>query len=209
MWFIATPWSQYSSLFLALLFIISPTSLYYVVYLLTVLRDVKINKFLNNFLACYTSLFPGNQSLRLPCSCLTFFVLQTSQKNFLLSSREPRTSCSSLNWLHGSPTMVLLQDKKKKIEIKIYSNSYCEKYQEKDRQFYVELASLDFLMPTHMGIPNLSFLAPKKLPTNLNSPLKKAPPVFLHKLSDLYRGTVRIYCSSDALKLHENRFLLT
>lgn len=39
----------------------------------------------------------------------------------------------------------------KNVEIKIYSNPYCEKKsgEESDRHFYIELASLDFLMPTH------------------------------------------------------------
>lgn len=112
MWFIATLLSQYSCLFLALLFIISLTSPYYVC-LLTVLRNAKKKKFLLNFWQATHHCSQWIRHLDFPGLVFwQFLFLQTPQKNFLLISRKPRTtSCSSLNWFHGSPTMVLLQEK--------------------------------------------------------------------------------------------------
>lgn len=101
----------------------------------------------------------------------------------------------------------------KKLKIKIYSNPYW-KNQERRRTdtFMLNCPLLIFLCPPRWVSLIYLLLHPKNCQQIWVQPLpcKKAPlntpPVFLHKLSDLYSETVGIYCSSDALKLHENGF---
>lgn len=130
-----------------------------------------------------------------------FLCLQTSQKIFLLSSRKPRTSCSSLNWLHGSPTMVQLQEKSRnKIYILILKESGEGHISILNQPLFVSSCPPRWVSLIHL------LLHPKNCQQILIQPLPCKNRICLHKLSDLYRGTVTIYCSPDALKLHENGF---